>query len=57
MKVTLPEFACLNQGALVYARHCANRGGTAGQLLALTHTAYRQAGTALIVPAPPPKRG
>ncbi len=38
----------------MYARHCANRGRTAEQFLALTHTAYRQAGTALMVPVPPP---
>lgn len=38
----------------MYARHCANRGRTAEQLLALTHTAYQQACTALMVPVPPP---
>lgn len=38
----------------MYARHCANRGRTAERFLALTHTAYEQAGTALMVPVPPP---
>jgi hypothetical protein len=38
----------------VSARHYANRGRTAEQFLALTHTAYQQAGTALMVPVPPP---
>lgn len=38
----------------MYARNCANRGRAAEQMLALTHNAYRQAGTALMVPVPPP---
>ncbi len=41
----------------MYARHCANRGRTAERFLALTHTAYEQAGTALMVPVPPPPSG
>ncbi|MBI4573018.1 MAG: Holliday junction resolvase RecU [candidate division NC10 bacterium] len=52
--MSLPRPACLTRGALVYARHFANRGRTAEQLLTLTHTAYRQSGTTLLVPVPPP---
>lgn len=55
--VSLPLWAPMNRGIRVHARRYANRGRTAEQMLAPTHTAYRQGGTALMVPVPPPKRG